>query len=79
MFAKYRESLPKNQLQQQLGDPTEALCRTDLPPMAPPVGTWTKEEKLAGVFSGQPQTQEGPQAGFLLLPFKLVNADSCAI
>ncbi len=47
----------------QLGHPTAALCRAELPPVAPPVATWTKEEKEAGVFRGQPQTQEGPQAG----------------
>lgn len=62
----------------QLEDPTAALCRAWLPPMAPPVAAWSKEEKLAGVFSGQPQTKEGATGWAPLLSFKLVNADSCA-
>lgn len=62
-FWQIQRTPPPPTLAGQLGEPTAALCRAELPPVAPPVATWTKEEKLAGVFSGHLQTQERPQAG----------------
>lgn len=63
MFLTIAQNPLGSTLSGQLGDPTAAYCRVDLPPVVPPVAVWTKVETLAGVFSGLTQTWEGLQAG----------------